>query len=259
MLRPMNKRSTVLLPLAVASVLASVLALACSDSTAPVLQVQSPPPPSGTSRVASVQITSAPTTVEAGSSASLSCVVMDAHGAALDVTKTWHVSDTSVAAVSAAGLFVARKLGTSLVTCAADAYSATVPVSVTQSPVDFVEVSPGAAPLMVGSSVQLVGVPLDETGSPVADHPIQWSVDDSAVASVSPSGQVTARGEGTATITAASGGKTGMAMMSVSSTRPAPVASMTLSSSSSTINIGETTNISAQLQDAAGRNSTIER
>src|SRR6185312_11310110 len=101
----------------------------------------------GTGRAASVQITSAPTTVEAGNTALLSCVVMDAHGAALDAAKTWHVSDTSVATVSVSGLFAARKLGTALVTCAAESYSATVPVSVTQSPVDFVEVSPGAAPL----------------------------------------------------------------------------------------------------------------
>jgi uncharacterized protein YjdB len=203
--------------------------------------------------VTSVQIKSPPASLEEGGKASLACIVMDSRGVILDASKSWRVADTSLAAVSAAGLFVARQPGTALVTCAADGVSSTAAIGITASVVDFVDVTPGGSELMIGNSVQLIGVARDATGDAVPNHPVQWSTDNAAVASVSSTGAVTAYTEGTATITASTGSKTGTASLSVSSGPPAPVAAITLAISDPTLNIGQTTRVDATLTDASGR------
>ncbi len=251
MLPLLKPRQTVLKVLA----LVSAAAVACTDSTDPNKLAHSTTPViTGAGRAASVQITSAPTVVEQGARASLSCIVMDARGIILDATKSWKASDTSVVAVSAAGTLVARQPGNSLVTCAADGLSSTAAVSVTESPVDFVEVSPGGGDLMVGNTLQLVGVARDASGVPVSDHPVQWTIDDASIATVSASGAVTTYAEGSATVTAMSGGKIGAATLSVSKGPPAPAASLSLSGVDATLNIGQSTHVDATVKDAAGHN-----
>src|SRR5262245_25574548 len=103
----------------------AIVALACSDSTDPNGRVHVAPDTKDYGRVTSVQIKAPPASVEEGSRTSLACIALDSRGLVLDASKTWRVSDTSVAAVSAAGLFVARREGNSLVTCAADGVSST--------------------------------------------------------------------------------------------------------------------------------------
>ena len=230
----------------------AVVALACSDSTDPNGRVHVTPDTRGYGRVTSVQIKTPPPSVEEGSRTSLACIAMDSRGLILDASKSWRVSDTSVAAVSAAGLFVARREGNSLVTCAADGVSSTAAIAVTSSPIDFIDVSPGGSELMIGGAVQLTAVARDATGDPVSGHPVQWSSDNTTVATVSASGAVTASGEGSATITATSGSKAGAATLSVSSSPPAPVASIKLSIIDPTLNIGQSTHVDAVLSDAAG-------
>ena len=231
----------------------TVVALSCSDSTDPNGRVHVTPDTRGYGRVTSVQIKTPPASVEEGSRTSLACVAMDSRGLILDASKSWLVSDTSVAAVSGAGLFVARREGNSLVTCGADGVSSTAAIAVTSSAIDFIDVSPGGSELMIGGSVQLTAVTRDVSGDPVSGRAVQWSSDNAAVASVSASGAVTATGEGSATITATSGSKTGGATLSVSSSPPAPVASIKLSIVDETLNIGQATHIDAVLNDASGR------
>jgi uncharacterized protein YjdB len=234
------------------------LTAACADSTDPGSQIHKTPVTAGYGRPASVQI-AAPATLEEGTSASLSCLVMDPRGLILDASKSWQVSDTSVMAVSAAGTLVARRPGQSLVTCSADAFSATAAVGVTESPVDFVEVTPGGAELGIGNRIQLVGVPRDVTGAPVSNHPVQWSIDNAGIAAISSTGTVTTYAEGTTTITAKSGSKTGTVTLGVSAS-PAPAASISVSVYDGTVNIGQITRAEATVLDAAGhelRNRSI--
>ena len=62
--------------------------------------------------------------------------------------------------------------------------------------VDRATVLPDTVLLAIGSQVQLTATPRDSSGTPVSGHPILWSSDNPAVASVSSSGLVTAVGEG---------------------------------------------------------------
>ena len=79
-----------------------------------------------------------------------------------------------------------------------------------------VSVTPGAAQLIEGDSLQLRATPRDAAGTELRDREIQWSSSDPRMASVQPCGLVRARSvAGTARITAASGAGSGSADVAV--------------------------------------------
>lgn len=118
-----------------------------------------------------------------------------------------------------------------------------------------VEVSPGTASPQVGQTVQLSATVRDASGNILSGQSVAWSSSAAAVASVSGSGVVTANALGTATITAASGNKSGVATITV---KPEPIASITLSKSSDTLLVGETLQLTATLRDQANNVVTRE-
>jgi hypothetical protein len=71
------------------------------------------------------------------------------------------------------------------------------------------------ATLVPQATVQLTATPKDATGAALAGQTVTWTTSNSAVASVSSSGLVTALTVGTAIITATSGGKSGTVTMTV--------------------------------------------
>ena len=83
-----------------------------------------------------------------------------------------------------------------------------------------VTVSPGAVPLAVGGTQELVAIVRDATGTTLTGRSVAWTSSATNVTAVSPTGLVTGVGHGTATITATSDGVSG----SVSSTVPGAVA-----------------------------------
>jgi uncharacterized protein YjdB len=78
-------------------------------------------------------------------------------------------------------------------------------VVVVPPPVASITVNPPLNTLTVGDSVALTATAKDASGNVILDAPITWSSNNTAVASVSSTGVVTAKGGGTATITAQSG------------------------------------------------------
>src|SRR3989454_2699803 len=74
-------------------------------------------------------------------------------------------------------------------------------------PVASVTVSPAAASIALGQTVQLTATPRDSQGNGLAGRVVAWSTSDASVATVSGSGLVTAVAVGGATITATSEGK----------------------------------------------------
>lgn len=72
-----------------------------------------------------------------------------------------------------------------------------------------------AGPILAGTTVQLIGTPLNETGGAVSNRKISWSSSDTAIASVDPKGLVTAAGAGPVVITAAVGKKSGSLTLNV--------------------------------------------
>src|SRR5256884_9760299 len=71
-----------------------------------------------------------------------------------------------------------------------------------------VAVSPRSVVLRVGQAAQLIAVPLDAHGVPLA-RTVAWASDDSAVATVTGTGRVAGLAAGRATITATPAGRSG--------------------------------------------------
>src|SRR5688572_10959845 len=111
-----------------------------------------------------------------------------------------------------------------------------------------VEVSPAVESRQVGQTVQLSATVKDAAGSILSGQPVTWSSSAASVASVSGSGLVTAHALGTATITAASGSKSGVATINVI---PPPIASITVGPTNDTLLVGETVQLTATMRDAA--------
>ncbi|MGH7466795.1 MAG: Ig-like domain-containing protein [Longimicrobiales bacterium] len=122
--------------------------------------------------------------------------------------------------------------------------------SVTDVPVEAVavELNQTLLNLRVGETAQLTGVPKSASGQALTGRQVTWSSANSAVAAVSPTGQVTAMGGGSTTVTATSGSATGTAAVNVT----VPVASVVVTPTNVSLQVGQTQLLSASARDLAG-------
>ncbi len=116
-------------------------------------------------------------------------------------------------------------------------------------PVASVQVQAPATQVLPGGTLQLTATARDAGGGVLADRPVEWSSAHPALAAVDGSGRVTGIAPGAATIVARAGGATGQLVVTV---LPVPVASVTLSADSATLEPGGTRAFSATARDAAG-------
>jgi PKD repeat protein len=121
-------------------------------------------------------------------------------------------------------------------------------VNYSTEPVASVDVSPAAATIAQGATIQLTATPKDAAGNPLS-RSVTWSSGDDMIATVSSTGLVSGVAPGTVTITAASGGITGSAAIEVIFV---PVASVDVEPASATIAAGATVQLTATPRDASG-------
>src|SRR5207253_5779296 len=100
------------------------------------------------------------------------------------------------------------------------------------APVASVAVAPATASLTVGQTAQLTATPKDSAGTALTGRTVTWASSNTAVATVGPSGLVTSKAAGSATITATSEGKAGSATVTVA---VVPVASVAVTPATATI------------------------
>ncbi len=89
-------------------------------------------------------------------------------------------------------------------------------VTVAPVPVASVVVAPATASVSVGQTTQLTATPLDSTGAPLTGRAVTWASDNAGVATVSGGGLVSGVAAGSANITATIEGKSGTAVVTVS-------------------------------------------
>ena len=202
-----------------------------------------------------VSVTVSPSTgsVAVGATLSMSAQAFDANGRVVaDPQFSWSSSDESAATVDASGLVTGVAEGTATITATTDGVSGSAEISVFVPDVPVsVRVSPSSGSVTVGGTLSLSAQAFDAKGRVVADARFSWSSRDESVATVNASGLVTGVAEGTATITASTGGVSGSATVSVSA--PAVPVSVTVSPSTGSVAVGATLNLSAQALDANGR------
>jgi hypothetical protein len=121
---------------------------------------------------------------------------------------------------------------------------------VTPAPAAALSLELATARLIVGQTTQATATPRDGRGAVLAGRAVAFATSDTAVATVSPAGVVTATGPGTASVVATVEGVSAAAALTVA---PAAVATVTLAPESPTILINRSTRVVATARDADGR------
>jgi uncharacterized protein YjdB len=127
--------------------------------------------------------------------------------------------------------------------------SDTATVTVIPVPVASVSVSPSPASMSVGQTLQLTATPKDASGNPLSGRVVTWSSSNTAVATVGGNGLVAAIAAGATTITATSEGASGTSGITVSTV---PVASVTVTPSPASVQVGSTVQLTATPNDGSG-------
>jgi uncharacterized protein YjdB len=167
------------------------------------------------------------------------------------VTVSWSATGGTI---TPAGMFAAdTAAGDFLVsgTSAALKLSASSRVHIRPRPVASVSVTPASPSVSVAQAIQLAATVRDANGNMLSGRVVTWASSNSAVATVSGGGLVTAVAAGSATITATSEGKSGTAAITATQT-PAPVASVNVSPASPSVTAGQTVQLAATPRDANG-------
>jgi uncharacterized protein YjdB len=199
--------------------------------------------------VASVRITPSSSSLIVGDSVRLTAAALDAGGNVLSQRPvTWTSGAPSVLSVSSTGLVRALGAGTGLVFAVIDGRVASATVVVASVPVGEVVVTPASANLVVNTTLDLTAVARDASGT-VIDKPVLWSSADPLIALVSSTGRVRGVSVGTTRIEATVDGRTGASTITVV---PIPVASISLTLTDSSLNVGQTAQGAVVLRDATG-------
>ena len=197
--------------------------------------------------VASVNVTPPTASITVGQTTTLTAQPLDANGNALTGRAVaWASSNAGVATVSDAGVVTGVAPGDATITATSEGKSGTATVTVTPIPVASVTVDPATVSLTTGGTQQITATPRDAQGNPLADRAVTWESQNTAVATVSPAGLITAVAPGNTTVTATSEGKVGTVTVTV--TAPA-VGSISVSPGSATVYVAATTPLTATVRD----------
>lgn len=169
-----------------------------------------------TPAVATVEVSPLQSDRRVGQTLQLSATVKDASGTILSgQSVAWSSSSSTVASVSASGLVTAHALGTALITAAAGSRSGVATVNVVPEPIASISVTPEQDTLLVGETVQLTATMRDANNNIVTNRQVTWTTSNTARATVSNSGLVTAIGDGNVLITATADGRSAFAAIIV--------------------------------------------
>lgn len=200
--------------------------------------------------VSTVIVAPSPLAMTVGQTTQLQVTLKDAVGNELSGrTVAWSSSNSALAGVSNQGLVTAVAPGTATITATSEGKSGSASVTIAKAAVGSVTVGPPSPSIMIGVTVPLTATVRDVNGNVVTDRVVTWSSSSDAVATVSASGVVKGIALGTATITAASEGKSGSTVVTVI---PVPVASVAVTPATKTILAGDDAPFTATVKDAAG-------
>jgi len=200
--------------------------------------------------VASVTVSPSSANVAITGTVQLTATPKDANGNPLTGRAiSWSSSDNTIATVNSSGLVTGVAAGTVTITATSEGKSGTASITVAGAPVATVTVTPASASVQAGQTVQLTATLKDANGNILTGRVVTWSSNNTSVANVNSSGLVTGNGAGSATITAASEGKSGTSAITVT---PVPVASVTVTPATASVPAGGTVQLTATPKDANG-------
>jgi uncharacterized protein YjdB len=168
-------------------------------------------------------------------------------------TVTFSSGTPGVATVTATGPLTATVTaagsGKATITGTSGTKSGTATINVAIVPVATVTVTPTPDTVTLGGTVQLTATVKDSAGNALTGRTVTWQSLNTGVATVSATGLVTSVGVGTAAISASSGGKTGLAEVTVNQV---PVGSVAISPHNDTVSVGAQKQLAVTVLDANG-------
>ncbi len=171
--------------------------------------------------VASVSVSPSSAQLEVGKSVTLTATTVDATGGTLSGrTVTWSSGKSSVATVSSSGVVTGAAAGSAWIFATSEGKRDSAAIVVSLPAVASISISPSSASLVAGDTKALTATVKDASGAVLTGRTIAWISSDQSVATVSSAGLVTAVGAGTATVTAASEGKSATAGITVTIPEP---------------------------------------
>lgn len=219
-----------------------LLACACGE---PALEPQNIP-------VTSVSVSPSSLEMTVGGTATLKATVSPSDATEKNIT--WKSSDAAVVAVSGNGELSAKSAGTATVTATAGGKSGSSTVTVIQEtiPVSSVQVTPSQLDIFIGEEKTLSVKVLPDNAT---DKTVTWTSSDPSVATVS-EGTVKGLKEGTATVTASSGGKKAECRVTVSR-KEIPVEAVSLDKDELSLFVGDSRTLTATVSPADATDKTV--
>jgi len=197
-----------------------------------------------------IVVSPSPDTIPVGGSKTLAATGQDASGRSISgLTFFWSSSGDSIATVTQSGQVTALKTGQIQIAASVEGVSGFATVTVSPTPVGSITVTPASATLRIATTLQLTDTVKDALGHVLTGQTVTWSSDSTPIVSVDGNGLVTARALGVAHITAASGGKSAQATITVSLV---PVRSITITPAAPSVFVTQTTQLTAVTKDSAG-------
>ena len=167
--------------------------------------------------VASVVVSPSSATLIIGQTAQLQAEPRSAAGQPLSRPVTWSSSAPNVASVTSNGLVTALAPGNATISASSEGRTGTSSITVELAPVARVEITPADLSIRTGQSAQLTAWVYDARNNIAIGHVVTWTSSDTKVATVDNTGRVRGERQGTVTITATAGGKSGTARLRVQS------------------------------------------
>ena len=202
--------------------------------------------------VTSVTLDQTDLTLDANGTAKLTATVKPDD--ATTKTVTWKSDNEGVATVDNEGNVTAKAAGTATITATADGKSASCKVTVKGQetvPVASVELNQTTLELKAGNNTTLTATVSPESAT---DKTVTWTSDKPEIAAVD-GGKVTAKAEGTATITAKAGDKTATCTVTVTKA-DVKVTQITISGKN-TLNVNESTTLTVDVQPGDATNKAV--
>jgi hypothetical protein len=204
-----------------------IAVLSCSDSSGPDRFNTDSLSVDASRLVASIEVHLASSSIKAGETTQATVILKDRRDKPINAPVQWSSSDTTIATVSDSGLVRGMAPGSVNVLARNKTVTGTAPLTVTASdstiiPVASVTVALASSTLNPGQTTQATARTLDANGNVLTGRAIAWSTNNTAVATVSSAGVVTAVASGSALIVATSEGKSGNSPLTVQSTPPPP-------------------------------------
>lgn len=225
----------------------AVAFLACGGSVSDSVAPPGQPP-------AQIAISPSSPAIAVGAQLALQAQVHDASGQIVPgATVFWSSNDTSIVAVSSAGVVTGNSVGTTQIAASSGGQSAVVAVTVVPVLVASVAIAPTAATIPVGGSVVLQGVAYDAGGQTLDGRTVVWATSAPQVATVDASGKVTGVLAGKATVTGTIEGKTASSTITVT---VIPVAAVAITPGSAALDVGQSASLTAVATDASGNTLT---